>query len=519
MMILVFLLSGMTIYPDRATAQEDAPNYVIQGREEVNPYYTIEHLVFHDGSAMDRNIINGPSKRPGNSESSLSGEQGVDAILSNFPSFSWVFGCSAVSGAMITTYYDRNGFPNMYSGPTNGGVFPLTDTGFGTWRDSTNEAYPNNPLVASKSGLDGHSGRGSIEDYWVPVDSSAPDPYITGGWTQHLWGNSIGDYMKTSQSAFGNVDGSTAFYTWTNSPEKLTCAKMSVENLPDGTLGIRDFFQARGYLVSECYNQKTDNNNGGFSLVDFKRYIDSGHPVLINLEGHSIVGYGYSGSTIYIRDTWSSNVNETFTMPWGGSYEGMQMQSVSVVVPVDHSQLHQKVYLPIIFTPPIIKNGNFEQGNTAWSESSTHGWYLIYQDSELARDGEWLAWLGGGDNERSVLSQVVTLPSGTNYLEFYYAIGSMEQGCQYDSYEVQFGNNTLLSGWLCAPNNTNGYVYKRINLSAYSGTTQALKFIVENDASDNSNLFLDDVNITRQASKAIDETKTASFDSIFLLEK
>ena len=98
----------MTIYPDRATAQEDAPNYVIQGREEVNPYYTIEHLVFHDGSAMDRNIINGPSKRPGNSESSLSGEQGVDAILSNFPSFSWVFGCSAVSGAMITTYYDRN---------------------------------------------------------------------------------------------------------------------------------------------------------------------------------------------------------------------------------------------------------------------------------------------------------------------------------------------------------------------------------------------------------------------------
>ena len=50
MMILVFLLSGMTIYPDRATAQEDAPNYVIQGREEVNPYYTIEHLVFHDGA-------------------------------------------------------------------------------------------------------------------------------------------------------------------------------------------------------------------------------------------------------------------------------------------------------------------------------------------------------------------------------------------------------------------------------------------------------------------------------------
>ena len=38
------------------------------------------------------------------------------------------------------------------------------------------------------------------------------DPYIAGGWTQHTLGDAIGDYMKTSQSAYGNVDGSTAFY-------------------------------------------------------------------------------------------------------------------------------------------------------------------------------------------------------------------------------------------------------------------------------------------------------------------
>lgn len=347
MMILVFFLSGITIQPDRATAQGDTPNFVVQGREEVNPYYTIEHLVFEDGTAIDRNIINGPSKRPGGEEPDLSGEQGVDGMISNFPSFDWVYGYSAVSAAMISAYYDRNGFPNLYTGSTNGGVYPLTDTDFGTWSDGY-EVYPNNPLVASKNGVDKRTTRGSIEDYWVKYNSTSEDPYITNGWTEHQYGTAVGDYMKTSQSAFGNVDGATGFYSRTDA-QKLTCAQMDDWDIvDDGTVGIRNFFQARGYPVAECYNQKTSNNNGNFTLTDFQRYIDSGHPVLINLEGHSIVGYGYSGSTIYIRDTWSSNVNFRPTMTWGGSYKNMRMQSVSVVVPIPPANLNQKIFLPMI---------------------------------------------------------------------------------------------------------------------------------------------------------------------------
>ena len=75
------------------------------------------------------------------------------------------------------------------------------------------DTYPNNPLIASHNGLDGRSTRGSIDDYWISYGSSASDPYITGAWTQHAWGDAIGDYMKTSQSAHGNIDGSTSFYT------------------------------------------------------------------------------------------------------------------------------------------------------------------------------------------------------------------------------------------------------------------------------------------------------------------
>ena len=259
-----------------------------------------------------------------------------DTTLVNFPSYSWVFGCSAVSAAMIAAYYDNNGYPNMYTGPTNGGVMPITDTSWSSWQDSVGEWYPNNPLIASHSGVDGWVGRGSIDDYWVSYFSSANDPYITNSWTQHTPGTAVGDYMKTSQSAYNNVDGSTRFYTYLEGSSPLTCSVMLSGGVSsyDGTYGRKLFYEARGYTVTDCYNQPTDNyRTGGFSLADFQAEIDNGNPVLLNLDGHSVVGFGYSGSLIYLRNTWSSNPDATPTMTWDSepSYSGMALLSVSIV--------------------------------------------------------------------------------------------------------------------------------------------------------------------------------------------
>ena len=233
---------------------------------------------------------------------------------------------------MIAGYYDNHGYANMYTGPTNGGVMPITDTSWPTWSDGF-VTYPNNPLIASHNGVDGRTIKGSIDDYWVKYGSTANDPYITGAWSQHAWDSAIGDYMKTSQSAYLNTDGSTTFYTWVSDPSRLTCADMVTNNITkDGTYGRKLFYEARGYTVTDCYNQKTDNTiAGGFSLANFQAQIDAGHPVLLNLAGHSIVGYGYDGSTIYIRDTWDSDPSHTYSMPWGGTYSGMELLSVSVV--------------------------------------------------------------------------------------------------------------------------------------------------------------------------------------------
>jgi hypothetical protein len=308
---------------------------------QINEYFSTQSTTYSDGIILDRSIIKGPPKPPpGHLRQTVllpepMPEMGINRLT--VPKFTWVFGCSAVSASMIAGYYDGNGFPNIYTGPTNGGVIPLIeDSTWGSWTDSVGDLYPNNPLIASHQGLDGRGELGSIDDYWVSYLSNRNDPFITGNWAQHTWGDAVGDYMKTSQSQYGNVDGSTSFY-YSNSATPLSCATMEASGIAneDGTYGRKLFYEARGYTVTDCYTQMTDNkHNGGFSFAQYKAEIDAGLPVLLNLNGHSIVGVGYddSSSTVYIHDTWD---NSAHTMPWGGSYAGMGLWGVSIVTPLE----------------------------------------------------------------------------------------------------------------------------------------------------------------------------------------
>jgi len=301
-------------------------------------YYSVKTVNLPDGMLVEEAVINGPPAPPPGFEvqrqavSLPAPDSAAGTKTLTAPAFDWVFGCSAVSGAMIGGYYDRTGYPNIYTGPTNGGVMPLDNSSWPTWTDG-DTTYPNCPLIASHNGVDGRATKGSLDDYWVQYASSASDPYITGAWTQHTWGDAIGDYMKTSQSAYSNTDGATTFYNWTSLSTPLTCDDMVTYGIhtADGTYGRKLFYEARGYTVTDCYNQKTDNTiGGGFSFDQFKAEIDAGRPVMLNLAGHTIVGVGYddTAQTVYIHDTWDYN---NHTMTWGGSYSGMALLSVSIV--------------------------------------------------------------------------------------------------------------------------------------------------------------------------------------------
>ena len=260
-------------------------------------------------------------------------DNAVRTLLS-VPTFDWSFGCSATSAAMVAGYYDNNGYPEMYTGPTNGGVMPMDNSTWGSWHDGS-ATRKLCPLSATMDGLDGRSGRGHVDDYWIEYGSAASDPYITNGWTQHEYGDCTADFMGTNQSALQNPDGSTIFYNYTDgSPMYDFDAEGQGYGKRDGCWGFARFLESRGYDVIANYNQYIYGHLGntqGFTFEQYKQEIDANRPVLIHITGHTMVGFGYddSNQTVYLHDTWDY---EDHSMTWGGSYSGGQHYGVSVFI-------------------------------------------------------------------------------------------------------------------------------------------------------------------------------------------
>lgn len=258
--------------------------------------------------------------------------------LLDVPNFKWVFGSAPTSAAMLAGFYDRTSLPNVYTGPTDAGVIPLTeDDDWTEWSDGT-AVFPSNPLVASRQGTDGLTSRGTIDDYWIEMDSTQPDPFITNGWEEHSYGTAVGDYMRTSQSSYGLADGSTYINFW---PEgsPLTCSLMASNGYPDGLLGVASFFAARGYGVTDCYTQLVDTQGAadGFTYNDFKAEIMAGHPVLIHLKygdhAQTMLGIGFDESitnTILVNTSFGAS---GVPIEWGGDWSTFTLHSVSVIHP------------------------------------------------------------------------------------------------------------------------------------------------------------------------------------------
>ena len=261
---------------------------------------------------------------------------GAINTLSNVPAFDWSYGCSATSAAMLFGYYDRTGYSDMYTGPTNGGVCPLDNSIWGhtVWPSVTCGECP---LSVTHNGKDGRTIKGHVDDYWIDYGAAGPDPCV-GNWTEHTLGDCTGDYMGTNQWKYGspvayNQDGGTLFYI-PNSGDPAYDFTGYEPTIRDGCHGMRLFAESRGYTVVTNFSQRikgqgTDPTKG-FTFADFQAEIDAGHPVLIQVTGHTMLGYGYdtAGNTIYIHDTWDYSDH---TMTWGGTYSGLQHKAVTVI--------------------------------------------------------------------------------------------------------------------------------------------------------------------------------------------
>jgi len=254
---------------------------------------------------------------------------------------------------MMFGYYDNLAdYPNMYAGPTNGGVFPMDNTAWG---------YGECPLSATHMGYDDRATRGHVDDYWVAYLDPGPDPFITNGWVEHMHADCTADFMGTNQSNFNAPDGGTYFFI-NEDGSPLSDYTGSEPDYRDGCHGMRLFAESRGYSVTENFTQLIlnsfyGNTEQGFTFEDFQAEIDAGRPLEIGVTGHSMLGFGYDADTgdVYIHDTWD---HSDHTMPWGGIYSGMAHYSVTVVrlvTPPIIEIIHPRNNRAIFSTNPLIQ--------------------------------------------------------------------------------------------------------------------------------------------------------------------
>ncbi len=289
--------------------------------------YTVKTFLDKDGKSIDEIIV--PGLPPDKYRAPVAAPTRTAFLLSSVPGYDWSFGCSATSAAMISGYYDNNNYPGMYTGPANGGVAPMNNSVWGTVIIN-GEVRSQCPLSATRQGVDGRITRGSVDDYWIQYNNCDDDPYIQNGWVEHTAGECTGDYMGTNQSELQNCDGSTVFYFYTDGTP-LYDYTGGEPGIRDGCHGLRLYFESRGYSIIQNYSQYIYGYNGntlGFTFAQYKQEIDAGRPVLIQVSGHTMIGFGYDNpNVVYLHDTWDYS---THTMTWGGSYSGLQHYGVGV---------------------------------------------------------------------------------------------------------------------------------------------------------------------------------------------
>ena len=296
--------------------------------QDVSPYIVARYLASNGKTVVAVKTTQSP-KRPSNIAPNIVRSLPATAVTLDVPAFDWTYGSSITSAGMLFGYYDRNGYPYFYTGPTNDGVCPLTNA---VWGHSTYGSVTsgNCPIVASKKGIDSRTDNGHVDDYWKALDSTA-DPYFSGGWTQHSPLDCAADFMGANQyQNWNNIDGATTFRYYSDGTPYYDPSDESYER--DGTHGMKLFAEYCGYTCPDTgvFNQLIDTYQpGGFTFAQYMDEIDAGRPVLIQVSGNTMLGVGYDESTktVYLHDTWDY---ETHAMTWGGSYSGMRHYMVSV---------------------------------------------------------------------------------------------------------------------------------------------------------------------------------------------
>ncbi len=121
-----------------------------------------------------------------------------------------------------------------------------------------------------------------------------------------------------------------------------------------------------------------------------------------------------------------------------------------------------------------VTNGGFESGKTGWTEYSALGYQLISvavpSNKIYPRHGTYFAWLGGVDDETSILSTTLSVPLAASYLRLHTWARSDERNCSFDVATIKLNSVLVSTIPLCyATNSTLSYIPFSIDVTALRG--------------------------------------------------
>jgi hypothetical protein len=271
-----------------------------------------------------------------------------DVRIEGVPDYEWHAGCFGTATGNLMGFWDRNGFPEFYTGPTGGGVAPLNSRA-----SQGNQGIFS--LWASKAGRDGRPANlpGHEDDYYVDYESVSADPFRVAGRREHV-PDCLGDFIGLSQNKWadlggecrGNIDG-FSYVHWDRSGARRWARPGREPSIPDGSdiaSGLVTWTRFRGGEASS-FCQLADFNpkvtgGAGFTYADLKAEIRAGRPVLlfmqpndelsrplagvarVNPDIHGMLAYGYwvgDDGTPYVRYRTSWASGDQMLSPWSAA--------------------------------------------------------------------------------------------------------------------------------------------------------------------------------------------------------
>jgi hypothetical protein len=334
------------------------------------------------------------------------------------PDYSWYAGCFGTASGNLMGYWDRHGFPNFYTGPTAGGVAPLSNSGANMGIES---------LWVSRAGFDGRPADqpGHGDDYWQVLtdfdysyQSTATDPYILAGRPEHA-PDCICDFMGSSQNKWADLDGECSgnidafsFNFWDKKGARRVNFTPPLQNgvpIRDIQSGWRNWTEYRGnradvfsQLADPSVNPNTPAGTG-FTFADLKAEIDAGYPLMLflqnpnefsrslpgmdraNPEVHGMIAYGYivtDDGTQYVRYRTSWGSGDLNFAQWGPQSFEAQLSLRGVVgyhpLPQIKSVTRGSDGVDIQWDGP----QSILSDNNAGTQTQVH-WYVVEKSASL----------------------------------------------------------------------------------------------------------------------------------------